>query len=113
LSEESYVVALAGRSWALPPLPFRLVKAIQPALFQAYAQAAAQGDGALTEAQIDPLAEATWRALSHVEPSLTREDFLSLPFSLSDLFAALPAVAQAAGLRLQAATAEASPETGK
>ena len=42
MSEETFVVELAGRRWALPHLPFRLIKTIQPALFQLYA-----GDGAL------------------------------------------------------------------
>ncbi len=110
MSDETFPIELAGRKWALPHLPFRLIKAIQPALFKAYADA---GDGALSEAQIDSLAQAAWRALAHVDPTLSLEDFLALPFSIGDLFAALPSVAQAAGLRLQTATQEASPPSGK
>lgn len=110
MSEETFAVELAGRRWALPHLPFRLIKAIQPALFKAYADA---GEGALSEAQIDNLAQCAWRAIAHVEPAVTLEEFLSLSFSVADLFAALPAVAQAAGLRPQAATPEASPSSGK
>lgn len=113
MSEESFEVNLAGRRWALPPLPFRVVKAVQPALFQAYADAAQAGDKGLSEAQIDALAGAVWRALAHVEPGLTLDAFVSLPFSVADLLAALPAVARAVGLSAQAATAEASPEPGK
>lgn len=110
MSDETFPVELAGRRWNLPHLPFRLIKAIQPALFKAYADA---GEGALNETQIDNLAQSAWRAISHVEPSLSFEDFLGLSFSVGDLFAALPAVAQAAGLRPTTATQEASPPSGK
>ena len=110
MSEESFAIELAGRRWAVPHLPFRLIKSIQPALFQAYADA---GEGALSEGQIDNLAKCAWRAIAHVEPAFTFEEFLGLPFSVADLFAALPAVAQAAGLRPHTATQEASPSSGK
>lgn len=113
MSDEPFVVDLGERRWALPHLPFRIIKAIQPALFKAYFDAAKQGDGALTEVQIDSLAFAAWRAISHVEPDFPFDKFLELPFSVADLLAALPAVAQAAGLRTQAATPEASPDPGK
>ena len=39
MSEETFAIALAGRRWALPHLPFRAIKAIQPALFEVYAEA--------------------------------------------------------------------------
>ncbi len=110
MNEESFLVELADRRWSLPHLPFRLIKSIQPALFKAYADA---GEGALSEAHIDNLAQCAWRAISHVEPTFTFEDFLGLPFSVADLFAALPAVAQAAGLKPHTATQEASPSSGK
>lgn len=123
MSEETFTVALAGRSWALPHLPFRAIKAIQPALFQVYAEA---GGAALSsasvaqlgEAQFDRLAEATWRAIAIVDPALAYEDFLDLPFSVGELIQAFPALAKAAGLRAPAterteATQEASPQPGK
>ncbi len=113
MTDETFVVELAGRRWALPHLPFRVIKSIQPALFKVYADAAKLGDAALTEAQIDNLAFAAWRAISQVEPALAFDDFLALPFSVADLLATLPAVAHAAGLRSQTATAEASPDPGK
>jgi hypothetical protein len=97
----------------LPHLPFRIIKSIQPALLKVYAETAEQGAVSLAESQIDGLAAAAWRAIAHVDPDLSFDDFLALPFSLADLFAILPAVAQAAGLRIQMATAEASPEAGK
>ena len=83
MSEETFPISLAGRLWVLPHLPFRAIKAIQPALFQVYAQAGGeaittQSVAALGEVQIERLAEATWRAIAHVDPSLTYEDFLNL-----------------------------------
>lgn len=111
--DEAFAVELAGRRWALPHLPFRIIKSVQPALLKVYSETAELGASTLAESQIDELAAAAWRAISHVDPALSYEDFLALPFSIADLFVALPAVAQAAGLRIQAATAEASPEMGK
>ena len=120
MSEETFVIALGGRRWALPHLPFRAIKTIQPALFQIYADAGgAETSNAnvarLGEAQFDRLAEATWRAIAVVEPAIAYEDFLDLPFSVGDLIQALPALARAAGLRVERpdATREASPPEGK
>ena len=50
-----------------------------------------------SEAQLDRLAEATWRAIAHVEPALSLDEFLDLPFSVGDLIQAFPAVARAVG----------------
>jgi hypothetical protein len=113
MTEDAFVVELAGRRWALPHLPFRIIKSVQPALLKVYSETAELGATSLAESQIDGLAAAAWRAIAHVDTALSYEDFLALPFSIADLFAALPAVAQAAGLRVQAATAEASPDVGK
>jgi hypothetical protein len=121
VSEETFEVALAGRSWALPHLPFRAIKAIQPALFAVYADAggaemSAASVARLGEAQFDRLAEATWRAIATVEPTLSYAEFLDLPFSVGELIQAFPAVAKAAGLRAETATEatrEASHPTGK
>jgi hypothetical protein len=104
MTEESFPVALGGRQWSLPHLPFRAIKKIQPALFQLYAElgGAAISPASvaqLSEAQLDRLAEATYQAIAHAEPELSREAFLELPFSVSELMQAFPAVAQAAGLR--------------
>jgi len=121
VSEETFAVALAGRSWALPHLPFRAIKAIQPALFSVYADAGGAEMSAATvarlgEAQFDKLAEAAWRAIAVVEPTLSYAEFLDLPFSVGELIQAFPAVARAAGLRAAEAveaTREASPPAGK
>jgi len=53
----------------------------------------------LTEAQLERLAEATWRAIAFVEPELSLVQFLDLPFSVGELIKAFPSVAKAAGLR--------------
>ena len=126
MSEETFEVALAGRSWALPHLPFRAIKAIQPALFQVYAEAggaelSTASVARLGEAQFDLLAEATWRAIAFVDPTLSYDEFLDLPFSVGELMQAFPALAKAAGLRAaqddpanpSPATQEASPQMGK
>lgn len=120
MSEETFPVSLAGRIWALPHLPFRAIKAIQPLLFQVYGDAggqsiSAQSVAALGEAQIERLAEATWRAVAHVDPDLSCDDFLNLTFSVGDLILAFPSIAQAAGLRAKTsdATQEASLVAGK
>ena len=113
MTDEPFVIELAGRRWALPHLPFRLIKSIQPALFQVYSETTKMGASPLSEAQIDNLAGAAWRAIAYVDPTLAFDDFLGLPFSVADLVLILPLVAQAAGLRVQLATAEASPEMGK
>ena len=127
MSEETFAVALGGRSWAVPHLPFRAIKAIQPALFDIYLAAggdATSGESVarLGEAELDRLAEATWRAVAHVDPKLSYADFLDLPFSVGELIQAFPTVAKAAGLRpahredRQAntpATQEASRDVGK
>ncbi len=119
MTDETIPVALGSKSWALPHLPFRAIKAIQPALFDIYLAAggpAMSSDSVarLGEADLDRLAEATWRAISHADPALTYADFLELPFSVGELIQAFPSIAKAAGLRPgQSATPEASPETGK
>ncbi len=117
--EETFDVALGGRRWALPHLPFRAIKAIQPALFDTYLAAggpsmSSDSVARLGEAELDRLAEATWRAVAHVEPALSYAEFLELPFAVGDLIQAFPAVAQAAGLRpATSAAREASQPPGK
>jgi hypothetical protein len=127
MSDEAFSVSLGGRTWAVPHLPFRAIKAIQPVLFDVYVAAGGpsmSGDSVarLSEAELDRLAEATWRAVSFVEPELSFADFVNLRFSVGDLIQAFPSVAKAAGLRPgkigdqsqpTPATPEASPDTGK
>ncbi len=119
MSDETFPIALGGKAWALPHLPFRAIKAIQPALYDLYVAAggsAMSSDSVarLGEGELERLAEATWRAIAQVDPALSLADFLELPFSVGDLIQAFPSVAKASGLRAaQNATAEASPDAGK
>jgi len=104
VSDETFPIALGGKAWTLPHLPFRAIKAIQPALYDVYVAAggsAMSSDGVarLGEKELERLAEAIWRAIAHVEPDLCFAEFLELPFSVGDLIQAFPAVAKAAGLR--------------
>ena len=119
MSDETFSVALGGKSWELPHLPFRAIKAIQPALFDIYLSAggpAISSDSVarLGEAQLDRLAEATWRAVAFVDPTLSYPEFLELPFSVGELIQAFPSVAKAAGLQPQQSAAAGAPhEPGK
>jgi hypothetical protein len=125
VSADSFAISLGGKSWSLPHLPFRAIKAIQPALFDVYlaaggASMSGESVARLSEAELDRLAEATWRAISFVEPELSFANFLELRFSVGELIQAFPSVAKAAGLRpgkiedqSAHATPEASPSVGK
>jgi hypothetical protein len=123
VSEDAFAISLGGKTWSVPHLPFRSIKAIQPALFDIYLAAggstmSGESVARLTEAQLDRLAEATWRAISFVEPELSLANFLELPFSVGELIQAFPSVARAAGLRPgriedQASPAHATPEASQ
>jgi hypothetical protein len=102
--DETFAISLGGKNWSIPHLPFRAIKKIQPALLNIYAdlggaEMSLASVARLGEAQLERLAEAAWLAISHVDASLTREQFFDLPFSVAELMRAFPAVAQAAGLR--------------
>jgi hypothetical protein len=104
VSEEPFIISLGRKTWSVPHLPFRAIKAIQPALFDVYLAAggssmSAESVARLGEAQLERLAQATWRAISLVDPELSLDNFLDLPFSVGDLIKAFPSVARAAGLR--------------
>jgi hypothetical protein len=102
MSDETFAVALGGRQWVLPHLPFRAIKKIQPILFQLYADLsdASPADIArFSEMQLERLAEAAYLAVATIDKDLTREAFFDLPFSVGELMMAFPSVARAAGLR--------------
>ena len=112
MSEDVFAVSLGGKTWSVPHLPFRAIKAIQPALFDVYLAAggssmSTESVARLNEAQLDRLAEATWRAVSFVEPELSLTKFLDLAFSVGELIQAFPSVAKAVGL--QPGTIESQP----
>ena len=114
VSEDVFAVSLGGKTWSVPHLPFRAIKVIQPALFDVYLAAGGasmSGDSVarLSEAQLDRLAEATWRAVSFVEPELSLTKFLDLAFSVGELIQAFPSVAKAVGLQPGKIEDQASP----
>ena len=114
MSEEAFAISLGGKTWSVPHLPFRAIKAIQPALFDVYLAAggssmSGESVARLNEAQLDRLAEATWRAVSFVEPELSFAKFLDLAFSVGELIQAFPSVAKAAGLQPGKIEEQASP----
>lgn len=118
MTDEPFIITLAGRQWALPHLPFRAIKKIQPALFQIYAELGGGGASIasiaqLSEAQLDRLADAVFHGIAHVDAALTHEAFLDLPFSVSELIQAFPAIAKAAGLRATSAPSEPTPNAAQ
>jgi hypothetical protein len=113
MSDETFPVTLAGKTWALPHLPFRLVKKIQPTLFHIYREAG--GDGIslttvalLTEEHYDALADAMWTAVNFVDPAMSRDAFFDLPFSVGELLVGFPSLARSAGLRATPVATEAA-----
>lgn len=93
-------IDLAGRTWTLPPLPWRIVREIQPAIGTFFTLAGESGANTLrlTTAELDALAGVVFTAAAHVDRTLTRESFDDLAFSPLDVVRAIPAVARACGL---------------
>ena len=116
---ETFAVSLGGKTWAVPHLPFRVVKTVQPALFDVFLSLGGAGMNEqaialMSEADLDKLAMAIWRAVSVADQALSYDAFLDLPFSVGDLAMAFPAVARAAGLKaVDQASQEAAPGEGK
>ena len=108
-------ISLGGRTWAVPPLPWRVVRSIQPRLGAFFT--ATRGEGArvlvLSTADLDSMAQAIFEAVSFAAPGLTREEFDGLSFGSLDLARAIPAVSRAAGMIKDDGGAEASPDAGK
>lgn len=103
MPQDAFPVALGGRTWSIPHLPFRIIKTVHPMLMQRGAAVFGGGEAGMMlrvdEAAMDELAEAAFRCIAVVDPALTREAFFDLPFSFSDLAVALPSLMQACGLR--------------
>lgn len=119
MSDETFPVALGGRRWQIPHLPFRVLKKAQPRLLKRSRALAGESSDIgmilrLDEESLDDLAEAVFLAVQVADPSLTREVFLDLPFSAADLIGAMPSVIAACGLKVaQRAPAEEGGEEKK
>lgn len=92
---EGKVVVLAGRNWVMADLAPRQLRKVVPAVL---ALSTVRDPEDLDEANIDRLLDALYYALTRNYPDLTRDEFLDLPIKLPEIFAALPALAVAAGV---------------
>ena len=88
-------VTLAGRAWVMADLAPRQFRKVIPAVLSLSSLRAPEH---LDEGKMDHLLDALYYALTRNYPDLTREEFLDLPIKVTELFAALPALAVAAGI---------------
>ena len=110
-------VTLGGKTWALAPLPWRVVKSVQPKLLDLWATLAGLGAAnviKIGEADLDRLADCVYAATQHAAEGdeLSREQFDDLPITAKEMVSAVPAVAIALGLR-EAASKEEADSAGK
>ena len=103
---ENFPIDLGGARWSLPPLPFRIIKKVQPVLLRLGAAIEGPAEkqeellrGYLTEPRLDELVGAFHLAISHVAPNYPLESFIDLPFTPGDLITNVAPLMQAAGLR--------------
>ncbi len=88
---------LGGTAFDLPPLPWRLVREIAPILGSASA-------GVLTAGNLAKVGEAAWLAARHARGGeLAREAFDELPITFGEMVAAIPAIAEACGMKREGA----------
>ena len=98
------VVTLAGREWFVPALAMRQARVVVPALMRVMPLLGRMqgGDGAamagLSEDHFDNIIAIVHAALTRAYPDLTREEFLDLPASMTELIAALGVVTRQTGL---------------
>jgi hypothetical protein len=99
---DGIAVTLGGRSWVMADLAPRQFRKVVPAML---ALAGLKRPEDLDEGRIERLIDALYWALTRNYPELSREEFLDLPIRLGELFAAVPALAQAAGFERREAGA--------
>lgn len=117
------VVTLAGAEWFIAPLAPRQARKVIPALMKLLPKLAAletseEGEdklaalAALDEQSFEGLIDVVQGALTRAYPTLTRDEFLDLPISTSELIAAVGSVIKQSGLSQPGADAgEAQGET--
>lgn len=110
-------VTLGAKTWDLAPLPWRVVKGLQPKLLDLWAALAELGSANVIrvgEADLDRLADCVYAATQHAAEGdkLSREQFDELPITAREMVSAVPAVAVALGLR-EAASQEEADSAGK
>ena len=95
-------IILAGRYWDLQPLPFQLLKKVQPRLiarFRDFGDDAMSTALRLDEEALEDLADCAFLAIGCVDKTLTREAFFELPFSVLELLGAAEPLLSACGMR--------------
>ena len=95
-------LTLGGRCWDLPHLPWKVCRVVEPAIMRYYREliAANMAISDLPPEIVTDLVDAMFLAISHVDRTLSREEFDDLPFSLGALASAIPDLAPAAGLKV-------------
>lgn len=108
---ESYVF-LGGKKWSVPMLAARQNKIIDPlilGLLPVFAQWQTDKKATLLQLgtqQYDALLEIAFIAIGRVHTELTREQFLDLPITLTELIAAFSVIAQQTGIFARGAPGE-------
>jgi hypothetical protein len=98
-------ITLGGKTWVIPPLPFKVCKRMQSPLIRISEKAIeavhTKRINAFVDDDIETLACWVWEATQNAEEGdkLTMEEFEALRFSVQDLLGAFPAVARACGLK--------------
>jgi hypothetical protein len=88
-------VRLGGHEFHIAPLSLRQILAIADHVPKL---AAITADNISAE-RLMPAAEVVWNGLRRAHPLLTRDEFLDLPITIAEMFAALPVVIEQAGGR--------------
>jgi hypothetical protein len=102
-------VRLAGRDFHVAPLSLRQILAIADHV----PKLAAITPDNISGERLLPVAEVVWHGLRRAHPALTRDEFLDLPITIAEMFAALPVVIEQAGGRRVDAAAGERPATGR
>lgn len=101
-------VILGGQQYPVKPLVLKQLRIVEPAWARLR-----HNNGITTEQQMDDLIEIVYQAVAPAQtPPLTRDAFTSLPISTSDLVAALPVIAQQAGMTGKAGATGEAQSTG-
>ena len=114
MSDEKFSIELAGRSWTIARLPWRIVRVVQPKLLR-HSRKLTEGDPSKALSRLDEhvLAEqieCIALAVSTVDPNVTAEFLDGLPLRSAAVLNAATQVLRACGLDAQP-SADVAPET--
>jgi hypothetical protein len=97
------VIALAEREWFVPTLAMRQARVVVPGLMRLMPalQALQSGEPSamaeLSPANFDAIVDVVHAALTRAYPHLSREEFLDMPASTTELIAALTTITRQSG----------------